>query len=165
MYALCGAGIAFGLFIALPLVPPESVGPFNELNKELGETYAWPQFVDQVAELYESLPPEDQAATVIFTGSYGQAGAIEVLGAGRIPAAISGHNNYWLWGPTDADGPIIGVGHVDDVLGLVCPFVSPFGTITNDAGLENEEFGNPIWLCVDAVVPLSAVWDDVRHYN
>ncbi|MEA2002049.1 MAG: glycosyltransferase family 39 protein [Actinomycetota bacterium] len=163
--SVTGAGIVAGLFLALPLVPPESVNTFNEVNTELGETYGWNQLVDQVEAVYMSLPAEDQADAVIFTSNYGQAGAIEVLGAGRLPQPISGHNNYWLWGPGTRSGPIIGVGFVDHVLTKVCPKVEQAGTITNEAGVDNDENGTQLWLCREPTAPLSSVWDDVRHYN
>jgi hypothetical protein len=37
---------------------------------------------------------------VIFTGDYGEAGAINELGRGTgLPAAVSGQNSEWWWGP------------------------------------------------------------------
>lgn len=158
-----GIGIGAGVFLALPLVPPASVSVFNEVNKELGETYGWDQLVDQVETIYLSLP--DRGDAVIFTSNYGEAGAIEVIGAGRLPQPISGHNNYWLWGPEVRSGPIIGVGPVNGALALVCPNVERVGAITNDANVENDEAGAPLWLCRKPAANLSTVWDGVRHYN
>ena len=36
-----------------------------------------------------------------------EAGAIELLGRGRGLKAISGHNNYWLWGPSGHTGEVL----------------------------------------------------------
>jgi hypothetical protein len=46
------------------------------------------------------LPPEDQEKAAIFTSNYGEAGAIHFYGRDYgLPEPISGHNNYWMWGP------------------------------------------------------------------
>ena len=40
--------------------------------------------------------------------NYGEAAAIDFFGSGyRLPKAISGHNNYWLWGPRDLTGEVV----------------------------------------------------------
>ena len=43
-----------------------------------------------------------------MTRNYGEAGAINFLGRRcRRTAAISGHNNYWLWGPGPANRDVL----------------------------------------------------------
>lgn len=170
--AAAGWSIAFGvgaiaaLPIALPVLPVASAAPFNEVNGELGETYGWPELVDQVESVYEGLAPDVRANAVIFTSNYGEAGAIEVIADGRLPMAVSGHNSYWLWGPPEASsGPIIGVGPVAAPLRRICPDVVQVGTITNSADLENDEYGSPLWLCEAPFASLADIWDDVRTYN
>ena len=158
-------GLLIGLFLALPVVPPASVGAFNEVNGGLGETYGWPELVDQVEAVYLAVPQAQRAEAVIFTSNYGQAGAIEILGEGRLPRPISGHNSYWSWGTSESTGPIIGVGWVDEPLRSICPQVDRVGVITNTAGLENDEYGTSIWLCTEPTVPLANIWDDVRHFD
>ena len=165
MGALIGAGAVVGLFLALPVVSPSSVGPFNEVNGELGETYAWPELVDQVEAVYLTIPSADRADAVLFTANYGQAGAIEVLGEGRLPQPVSGHNSYWAWGTSESMGPIVGVGWVDGALRSICPRIDRVGTITNPANLENDEFGTALWLCMEPTAPLAEIWSDVRHYD
>jgi 4-amino-4-deoxy-L-arabinose transferase-like glycosyltransferase len=164
--ALAGVGIVVMLPFALPLAPAANAGLFNEANDNLGETMGWPQLIDQVAAVYESMPDAGREGAVIFTGNYGEAGAIELLGADRgLPPVMSGHNNYWLWGPVAGEGPIIGVGPVEHVLGLVCDEVVTAATIENPHGIDNEEHGYPILLCPDPDASLATVWDQVGHYN
>ena len=163
--ALVAVGAVIGLLLALPVVPPASVGAFNEVNGELGETHGWPELVDQVEAVYLAIPQAQRSETVIFTSNYGQAGAIEVLGRGRLPQPISGHNSYWSWGTSESLGPIIGIGWVDEQLRNICPQVDRVGVITNAAGLENDEYGTSIWLCAEPTVPLADIWDDVRHFD
>ncbi len=158
-------GVVVGAFIALPLVPL-SWTHYIDLTGELGETAGWPQLIDQISGVYDTIPPGDRGGTVVFTGSYGEAGAVDVLGGDAgLPSASSGHNNYWSWGPPSGDGPIIGVGGVGGVLESICPDVVQAGTITNPWDIENEENGLPLWLCLDPQRSLSDIWPEVKHYN
>jgi len=158
-------GIFSGLFISLPLLPPSSMSAFDATG-ELGETVGWPELIEQVSAIHDSIPSADRDDVAIFTGSYGEAGAIDVLGpAAGLPEAVSGHNTYWLWGPPADHGPIIGVGDIGDVLGRVCSNTAEVGVITNHHGVENEEFGLPLYLCLAPEGQLADIWDDVKHYN
>ena len=160
-----GTGIVVGALIALPLLPMSQAGALDATG-ELGETVGWHELIEQIADVYETMPPDQRAATVIFTGSYGEAGAVDVLGpSAGLPPAVSGHNNYWLWGPPTRHGPVIGVGHVEDSLRVICPSLAQVGTVSNPYGVENEELGQPLWLCVEPSGQLADIWDQVRHYN
>ena len=73
---------------------------------DLGQFYAdmhgWDAIVGSVAEAYRKLAPEEAASARVFGPHYGVAGAVDLLGRRQgLPAAISGHNSYWLWGPGD----------------------------------------------------------------
>jgi hypothetical protein len=82
----------------------------NTANGPLPQFYAdrfgWQEEVDQVTGIYRSLSPEDQKNVGISCSNYGEASAINVLGHG-LPPAISGHNNYWLWGPQGDTGKVM----------------------------------------------------------
>lgn len=161
--ATAGFGIILGMFLTLPLLPASSA---TDATGELAETVGWPALVDQVASVYESVPADRQSEVAIFTASYGEAAAIDVLGADRgLPRAYSGHNNYWIWGPPEHHGPIIGVGAVGDVLASICPDTSLVATIGNPSGIENEEAGQPLFLCLHPDRQLADIWDSVRHYT
>ncbi len=165
MVGASGLGIAVGMFIALPLLPASEMSMLDATG-ELAETVGWPELVDQVSDVFESIPPADRPEVAIFTGSYGEAGAIDVLGPqAGLPGAVSGHNTYWLWGPPPSHGPVIGVGAVGDVLGRICSDVTRVDTIMNPYGVMNEEFGLPIHLCLDPDRQLADIWGDVKHYN
>ena len=50
----------------------------------------------------------EQAKTAIFCQNYGQAAAVDFFGAQYgLPKAISGHQNYFLWGPRNYTGEIV----------------------------------------------------------
>jgi 4-amino-4-deoxy-L-arabinose transferase-like glycosyltransferase len=165
MIGASAVGIFIGLFISLPLLPPSSMSALDATG-ELGETVGWPELIDQVVAVYETIPAGERENVAIFTGSYGEAGAVDVLGSeAGLPPAVSGHNTYWLWGPPDPHGPVIGVGQIGDVLERICPATVQAGTITNPYGVENEEAGLPLYLCLAPEGQLSDIWADVRHYN
>jgi 4-amino-4-deoxy-L-arabinose transferase-like glycosyltransferase len=165
MVRSAGVGIAIGTLIALPILPVAWVADFDATG-ELGETAGWPELIDQIDGVYQSIPADLRSGTVIFTGSYGEAGAVDVLGPDRgLPAASSGHNSYWLWGPPDTHGPIIGVGGVGETLRAICPMIQQVGTISNPWEIGNEEMGLPLWLCDAPRGQLADIWPDVKHYN
>jgi hypothetical protein len=165
MGGLTVAGLLIGFLIALPLMPINSASTFDATG-ELGETVGWPELVDQVADVYESIPVEIRSTAVILTSSYGEAGAIDILGPGAgLPAAVSGHNNYYLWGPPDRHGPIVGVGQVGYALELVCPGYEQVGTISNPYDVENEEAGLPLYLCLSPESQLADEWELIKHFN
>jgi 4-amino-4-deoxy-L-arabinose transferase-like glycosyltransferase len=165
MIGASGLGIFIGLFISLPLLPPSSMSALDATG-ELGETVGWPELIDQVVAVYETIPAGERENVAIFTGSYGEAGAVDVLGPeAGLPPASSGHNNYWLWGPPDRHGPVIGVGQIGDVLERICPTTVQAGTITNPYEVENEEAGLPLYLCLAPEGQLADVWAGVRHFN
>ncbi|HEY1902944.1 MAG TPA: glycosyltransferase family 39 protein [Terracidiphilus sp.] len=65
----------------------------------LSDRFGWPQMVAGFAARYNALPPDVRAQTAIFCGNYGEASAVNILGATYgLPTAISGHQNYFYWG-------------------------------------------------------------------
>jgi hypothetical protein len=107
--------------LAIPLLPPETyirytkaigleqpaiethrLGPLPQI---FADQFGWEEMAAQVARVYNSLPPEVRARTAIFAQSYGQAGAIDLFGPKYgLPPSISGHQNYFLWGPRGYTG-------------------------------------------------------------
>jgi hypothetical protein len=69
------------------------------LPEFLGHMDGWPEIVDSVARVFDSLPAAERAHAAILAPDYGIAGAIDLFGRRRgLPASISAHNNYWFWG-------------------------------------------------------------------
>src|SRR5205823_6605423 len=77
------------------------------LPQDWADMQGWPELAGAVAKVFASLPPGDQAHTAIVAGNYGEAAAIDFFGPRHgLPPALSGHNQYSLWGPRDRDGQI-----------------------------------------------------------
>lgn len=80
----------------------------GRLPQIYADMHGWPQMAAKVAAVYRALPPQDRARAVFFGDNYGEAGAIDVFGPVLgLPPAISGHNNYWIWGPRGHDGSVV----------------------------------------------------------
>lgn len=159
-----------GLPLSLPVLPATALAdvPLQNVNYNLGETIGWPDLVSTVARVYRSLPPAERARTAIVTGNYGEAGAVARYGrAFGLPAAYSGHNNEWLWGPpSPAKGTTIAVGFWDPrVLAPYFSSVTLAARIHNRGGVENDEEGAPLWICRGQRAPWPRIWPAFRHYG
>jgi 4-amino-4-deoxy-L-arabinose transferase-like glycosyltransferase len=100
--------------VVLTILPPDKyvvyTAPFapnsarfekftSPLPEILSDRFGWQQMVEGFAARYNALPPDVRAGTAIFCGNYGEASAVNILGPRYgLPAAISGHQNYFFWG-------------------------------------------------------------------
>src|ERR1700733_12376991 len=50
------------------------------LIQPIADQFGWPEMAHEVADIYNSLPPEERAQTGIWAGNYGEAGAINLFG-------------------------------------------------------------------------------------
>jgi 4-amino-4-deoxy-L-arabinose transferase-like glycosyltransferase len=165
--AVIGGVLLFA--IALPLVPPNVLRtvPLQNVNYNLGEEIGWPTLVHQVAGVWNSLPAGERSSAVIVTGNYGEAGAIDRFGAAEgLPVAYSGHNSFWWWGPpSPATGTTIAVGFSRQDLTPYFRTVTLATTLHNPYGVQDDEEGNPVWVCTGQRRPWPAIWPDFRNYG
>src|SRR5215469_1259450 len=71
-------------------------------NYDLPEQVGWPELVETIAQVRDSLPSEQRVRLGILAGDYGAAGAIDWYGpAYGLPSAISGINSFWQRGYGD----------------------------------------------------------------
>ncbi len=168
--ALIGGSAIVAAAITLPLVPVGDLQatPIAAINEDAVETVGWPALAATVARVWNGLPPAERAGAVVYTGNYGEAGAIARYGpALGLPRAYSGHNAFWRFGrPTDGAGPIIVVGY-GSLRGLQANFSGcrRAARIDNGFALDNEEQGGPVWLCASTVEPWSRLWPRLRHLD
>jgi hypothetical protein len=79
-----------------------------ELPQHFADMHGWQEIVAAVASAHGRLTPDERRGAAILVGNYGEAGAIDLFGGAHgLPRAISGHNNYWLWGPGGANGRVM----------------------------------------------------------
>ena len=135
-----------------------------ELPFNFPSMHGWKELTAIVNRVYQGLPPEDRAQAVVLVQNYSEAAAIEFLSKPRLPV-ISGHNQYFLWGPRGYTGDIlICVGDNCDSA------VKYFRSCTVEANLEAawiqpSEFGIPIMLCRGITKPLAELWPLTKFYN
>jgi hypothetical protein len=69
------------------------------------DQFGWQEIVDETAIAWNRLPAEERSDCGIFAQDYGQAGAIDFLGRRYdLPASLSGHQTWFLWGPRGYSG-------------------------------------------------------------
>jgi hypothetical protein len=166
--------VALALPIVLPVLPESDINWFYKLNGVPAESVGWPQLVSSVRGVWASLPASQRAHAVIFTGNYGEAGAIDELGRGTgLPEAVSGHNTYWWWGPGNphattvvavAPGPMDGTGDAA-YLRQFFGSVRVATTLSNPSGVSNQEQGGHVYVCTRLRESWARIWPKLRHYD
>jgi hypothetical protein len=94
--------IAIAAAVTLPLAPVNSAWfkTASEVNGDFQrEEIGWPELVEFVAHIRDSLPTEDRVHLGILATNYGEAGAVNLYGTQYgLPRAISGVNSFWEQG-------------------------------------------------------------------
>jgi len=152
----------------MPLVPVASVHQTGivALNYDAGETIGWPAFVHEIAAVYYALPAAQRAHATVLTSNYGEAGAVDRFGpADGLPAAYSGHNGFYYWGPPPATATAaVIVGYSRGHLGF-CGSVRLAATLSNHVGVNDDEQGAPVWICRNLRASWRATWPTQRHFG
>jgi hypothetical protein len=140
--------------------------PSGKLPQLFADMMGWPQQVDAVTTVFESLPAEDRPKAAILTKNYGQAGAIDYFGpAHGLPPAISGHNNYFLWGPRQSTGEIVvSVGMPIEELRPFFDNIELAATIHNGYAIPEED-NLPIYICRKPRMSLRETWPRLKFYG
>jgi hypothetical protein len=142
----------------------------NQIGVLLPQYYAdefgWPEMVEQVARVYHSLPPEEQAKTAIYTDNYGQAGAIDFFGPRYgLPKAVCAHQNYFLWGPREYTGEImilVGSENIEDARPHFAS-VDSVATLNNPYAMPHET--RPILLARGLKADLRQIWPTLKNWD
>jgi len=180
--ALIAAGGAVLAPLVLPILPGDRVEAYMQtihvhppraershtaaLPQTFADQFGWEEMVESVARVYQSLPPEQQKQARIFAQNYGEAGAVDFFGPKYgLPPAISGHQNYFLWGPRGATRDVLIV--LDDNPGSLpelCGSVEDKGPIrTHPLALPTEQRLR-VYVCRDMKVGLEELWPKVKFW-
>jgi len=135
------------------------------LPSDFADMHGWPELAAQVAGVYQSLPPADRAQAAIYAQNYGEAAAIDFFGRQYgLPAVISGHNQYYLWGTHGYSGNVLICvgGNCDSVARQFqsCAISSTF----SEPWIQPFEDGIPIMVCRGIKKPLPEVWPLAKFY-
>jgi len=152
-----------GPFI-LPLAGERSMveRELYELREDYAEQVGWPELAAEVAGAVRALPAAERASAAVLASNYGEAGAVERFGGDDMPPVVSAHVSHRFW-VTDDDRTartLVVVGHPRSWLAPRCADLAQVGTVTNDAGVPNEEAGGPVFRC-RLPGTLADLWPDV----
>ena len=180
--ALVAVSGALALPLVLPVLPPdrletmmnamhprprpiEAAGVGAPLMQMLSDEFGWPDLARDVEAAYAALPPADRAKAAILASNYGEASAIDYYGNG-LPPALSGNDNYYLWGPRGYDGSVVLAVNADLAQwSRICDsarVVATFGTSPYAMPYERDR---PIVVCRGMRPPLPQLWPAFKHYG
>lgn len=170
--------------LAMPILPPTvfakyygfmsdtgnaSAGQEGEgvFPQPLGDRFGWNSMARTVASVHDDLPAKKRTRACVFTSNYGEASAINFLG-GRygLPPAISGHNNYYLWGPGECDGEVmITVGVPRGQVEQFYSGVRKAATNTCRYCVLEEEDGASVYVATKPKATIRELWPRTKHYE
>ena len=118
-------------------------------------------------DLLRSAGRRSATQAAIVASNYGEAAAIDFFGARYgLPPALSGHNNYWLWGPRGYSGNVVidvngDCGRHDDPTSFAARGSPRASTAP---WVISYEQNIPISVCIGITKPLAEIWPKLRHY-
>jgi Dolichyl-phosphate-mannose-protein mannosyltransferase len=153
---------AVNAFIALPLFP---VSVQAALNPTIGDQVGWPTYVATLRSAYQRIPASQRSRVVIFTGNYGEAGAVARYGR-DLPPVFSGQNQLFFEGPPP-QGRDLALAWTEDFADLARHFDScqRLATMDNGVGIDNEEQGSVVALCHVPATGWATLWPSLQHYD
>ncbi|HYA17250.1 MAG TPA: glycosyltransferase family 39 protein [Bryobacteraceae bacterium] len=167
--------------LAIPLLPPETYLKYTNAlhieqpkieNHRLGplpqifaDQFGWEEMAAEVARVYRQVPEDLRAKTAIFGQNYGQAGAIDLFGPKYgLPAAISAHQNYFLWGPRGYTGEsMIVMGDRRERLEELFASVEKVGHAGHPYSMPYQHID--IFWCRGMKRPLREVWPEIKNWD
>ena len=174
------------LLVALPLGVPvlsadeflryESKLPFALPVSEKGhrgaampqyysDQFGWEEMTATVARVYSTLSSEERSEACIGGGNYGEAGAIDFFGTKYgLPNAISGHQNYFFWGPRNCTGKIlILLGDRPETWRDRCDRVDIAAELYHPYAIKFEN--KPVLVCYSLKANLKEIWSRVKDWD
>jgi Dolichyl-phosphate-mannose-protein mannosyltransferase len=164
---------AMGAFVSALLVPMANGGPLKDLalrkNGDLREEIGWNELVKSVAEIRDSLAPEERASFGVIVGNYGEQGAVEVLGPTyNLPAPISMTNSAWLRGyPAAPHSTLIVLGFTAEQANEAFYSCRLAGHPNIPDGVKNEESAEhpDIFVCGAPRLGWPAFWKEYQDFG
>jgi hypothetical protein len=145
-----------------PRIENHKLGPLPQL---FADQFGWPEMAATVASVYQSLPVDVRPRTAIFAQSYGQAGAIDFYGPRLgLPAAISGHQSLYLWGPRGYTGDsMIVLGDRRERLEKIFTSVRWMAKIYHPYAMPYNNVD--VYYCHGLKEPLAEFWPQVKKWD
>ena len=162
-----------GAYVLAIVVPLAASGPLRDFalnrNGDLREEIGWDELVRTVAQIRDSLPPDQQAHLGITTGNYGEYGAIEILGpAYGLPKPIGTTNSEWLRGyPTPQPTTFIVLGITREEADKTFTNCRLAGRNANLEAVRNEEsqYHPDIFVCGPPRLSWPELWKNHQDFG
>jgi len=157
--------------ITLPISAADSAWARRamKINGDFCEEIGWPELVETIAKVRDSLPAEDRAHFGILAGNYGEAGAVNLYGPQYgLPPVISGVNSFWQRGYGDPPPQtLIVVGRNRDQIQGSFVSCTLAAHTWNRFGVLNEETRehSDIFVCRTLRQPWPEFWKTARHFG
>lgn len=157
--------------IAMPILsPPTVIGAYGSSDYQaspMPDRYGWSGMISNLSRAYDALPASIRSQACIFTSNYGEASAVNLFGSSLgLPKAISGHNNYYIWGPGSCTGQVlITIGVSLSTVQQTYRNVTTLTTLDCQYCISYEQV-LPVYLCTHPnFTSLAALWPGVGHYD
>ena len=146
--------------------PDENSAVGAPLTQVFSEEMGWRELENHVAKVYRALPGTDRDRAAIFATNYGEAAAIDIYGRkDQLPPAISGDNQYYLWGPRGYSGSVIIIVNGDRRTWTArCGAANVVGHFGVPLAMPFER-GRPILLCRNLYGGLGRAWPELRRFG
>lgn len=134
------------------------------LPQLFADQLGWHDFTRQVVGAWQRIPAAERARTGVLVENYGEAAALDIYGGPQgLPPALSGHNQYHLWGlrgqsPTN----LLLVESDPDDLKSFCEEVIVLDSTASPYAMAHEN-GKAIAFCRGLHPPLAELWPGLKH--
>jgi hypothetical protein len=165
------ADVALAAVLSLPIAPVGTAwwNVADRVDRNFEEEIGWPELVQTVAQVRDSLPAQDRARLGVLAANYGEAGAINLYGPRYgLPRAISGVNSFWQRGfgdPPPETLIVMGISH--GVLQRDFSSCRVVAHVWNRYGVQNEETRDhpDIYVCRGLRWTWPEFWKNFHYYG
>ena len=136
-----------------------NVGTQERIPQDFADMLNWREQVEEIARVYETLPPADRARAVILASNYGEAGAIDFYGPRYgLPPARAFVGTYWFFGPGHLPGDVLILhGFGADDFARFCDSHTAAGSVGHEFAVAAER-DVTIFICRGPFRSLQAQW-------
>ncbi len=138
-----------------------------KLPQHFADRFGWKELAENISTVFHSLSHDEQKYTAIYVQNYGQAGAVDHFGKQYgLPRALSGHNNYWIWGKErleDSVAVLIAVGGEPKDYRDVFDEVTIVLTHKTEYAMPYEN-DLPIYICKKPIHRIRNVWHATKKF-
>jgi hypothetical protein len=161
----------FATVYFVPLAPADSAWwrRVFKINDDFREEIGWPELVEKLAQIRDSLGAQGHSRFGILAGNYGEAGAINLYGKEYgLPEPICGTNSFWARRYREPPPEtLIVIGFSREFGERYFESCEVVGRITNKHGVANEETTDhpEILLCRHLRENWPEFWRKFRRYG